>query len=553
MRRMKIGVVDLVARGPTRTFYSRAMYANFASIMPQVIAAWCEELGHDVRYLCYTGVEELLDPSLAECDLVFVGAFTEAAHLAYALSAGLRASGAVTALGGPHARCFAADARKHFDYVLGFTDRATVLDVLQDCSPYRHEGALLSAAAQPTELPSLRARWRFVRANRHKSPFFGVVPILGSMGCPYDCDFCIDARIPHQRLAKAAIQDDLRFLLQEVRRPSVAWHDPNFGVRLDDDLDAIEEVVPKGRMRFVAESSLSVLSEQRLRRLQRNGFVAVLPGIESWFSMGKKSRTGASSGRAKVEKIAEHIQVVLRYVPYVQANFVLGLDAERGAEPYELTKLFLRRVPGVFPGYSLLTAFGDASPSSEALRAEGRVLPFPFPLLDNNRCMNIRPEHETWARFYDHVIDLMQYSFSWGRIARRFLAARSRLPRWMNLLRAFTAEGRGRTRYHREIRRRLDEDPEFAPFFEQQTTKVPGFYTELLQRELGAMARWLPASGPGQIVARPHTARERASPLLAPRMRVRPQARLSGHDAAGGGLFVVRELTPDSADDRGQR
>ena len=60
-----------------------------------------------------------------DVDVVFIGAFTEAALLAYSLSNLFRSRGAVTVLGGPHARCYPEDARKYFDYVLGFTDQAS--------------------------------------------------------------------------------------------------------------------------------------------------------------------------------------------------------------------------------------------------------------------------------------------------------------------------------------------------------------------------------------------------------------------------------------------
>ena len=60
--------------------------------------------------------------------MVFIGAFTEAAHTAYALSALCRSKGAITILGGPHARCYPEDAVRYFDYVLGFTDRETLMD-----------------------------------------------------------------------------------------------------------------------------------------------------------------------------------------------------------------------------------------------------------------------------------------------------------------------------------------------------------------------------------------------------------------------------------------
>ena len=38
MRKLKIGVIDLVTNGSTRTLWARTVYANLASIMPQVIA-----------------------------------------------------------------------------------------------------------------------------------------------------------------------------------------------------------------------------------------------------------------------------------------------------------------------------------------------------------------------------------------------------------------------------------------------------------------------------------------------------------------------------------
>jgi hypothetical protein len=62
----------------------------------------------------------------------------------------------------------------------------------------------------------------------------------------------------------------------------------------------------------------------------------------------------------------------------------------------------------------------------------------------------------------------------------------------MNLLRAVSSEGFGRLHYHTEVRRRLDGDREFRPYFEQETTRLPRFYTDLVRRDLGWLWRWLP-------------------------------------------------------------
>jgi hypothetical protein len=495
MKKLRIGIIDIVSRGPTRALYARIMNASLASIMPQVIAVWCREAGHEVTFVCYTGFEDLLTELPENLDVVFIGAFTEAAHTAYALSNLFRSRGAVTVIGGPHARCYPEDAARYFDYVLGFTDEDTLRDVLRDGAQHRPTGVHLAAARQPTTLPGVRARWPFIDATLRKAPLLKMVPIVGSLGCPYTCEFCIDATVPYQPMDFEGLRDDLRFLRTRFRTPLVAWHDPNFGVRFDDYLDMIEDAVPPGSIHFVAESSLSLLSEAHLKRLKRNSFLGVLPGIESWFSLGGKSKTGALVGMAKVRHVSEHVNLIQRYIPYIQTNFVLGLDTDQGPEPFELTKRFLDMTPGAFPAYSLLSAFGRAAPLNLDYQRSKRVLPFPFHFLNNNGAMNVKPANYTWQTLYDHVIELSRYSFSARAIGRRFIATSGVTGRWLNLVRAISTEGFGRIRYYREIRARLDTDPQFAPYFEQESSVLPQFYRNIVRQDLGALAEWLPEGG----------------------------------------------------------
>ena len=323
----RIGIIDLVAKGPTRALYSRLMYANLASIMPQVVAAWCEAEGHEVEYVCYTGREDLLRILPDEVNLLFVCAFTEAAQLAYALSHSYRSKGVVTVIGGPHARCYPEDARQYFDYVLGFTDRDLVRDVLADASPHRPLGLRLQAGRQPTRLPGVQERWKF---------------------------------------------------------------------------------------------------------------------------------------------------------------------ADEGPEPFELTKRFLDQTPAAFPGFSLLTSFGGAAPANLAYQRQQRVLPFPFHLLNNNHAMNVRPQHYSWPSFYDHVIDLVSHAFSWPAVAKRFRATKTTIPRVMNCVRAISAEGWGRRRYHMEIRRRLDTDLPLRRYVEGESAMLSPCYRDMIRKDLGPMWAWLP-------------------------------------------------------------
>ena len=492
MRRLRIGVIDLVSNGPAHGLWSRLMNANLASIMPQVIGVWCEEAGHSVSYVCYTGYEDLNAALPAETDIVFIGAFSETAQLAYALSALYRQRGTVTVLGGPHARCYPEDSVRYFDYVLGFTDQSIIDEVLRDCAPHRPIGVALAAPRQPLQLPGVRARWRFIKETLDKAPAIKIVPMLASLGCPYTCSFCIDSTVDYQPLDTNQLRDDLRFLLTKFRHPHVAWHDPNFGVRFDETLTAIEDAVPPGRIDFIAESSLSLLSEDRLPRLQRNGFKAVLPGIESWFALGNKTKSGRVVGMDKVRQVADHVNMVMRYIPYMQTNFVLGLDTDEGPEPFELTKRFVELAPGAFPGYSLLSAFGRAAPLNLDLQRANRVLPFPHHFLNNNLAMNVKPKNYEWGPFYDQVIDLTRHSFSMRSIARRFKATRTTIPRWMNVVRAVSSEGNGRIQYHSAVRKLLDTDATVHRYFDGESDVLPSFYEDRMRRDLGPFMSILP-------------------------------------------------------------
>ena len=493
MRKLRIGVIDLVSKAPTRSLWARVMHANLASIMPQAVAVWCERAGHDVRYICFTGLEDLETALPSDLDLVFIGSFTQAAQLAYALSNIFRRRGAVTVLGGPHARCYPDDARHYFDYVLGFTDKAVIDSVLDEVIPQRPYGAYLSADSQPVHLPSVAERWKFIEPTLSKAPTrMKAVPMLASLGCPYSCDFCIDSVVGYQPFDGDKVAGDLEFIINRMPQAWVGWHDPNFGVRFRDSLEAIEHGTRRAPLTFIAESSLSLLSEANLQRMREAGFKALLPGIESWYILGGKSKSGSTQGIEKVNKISAHVNMLLEYIPYVQTNFVLGLDVDEGGEPFELTKRFLDATPGVFPGYSLLTAFGEAAPLNLELQRDGRVLPFPFHFLNNNQAMNVRPKNYDWPEFYDRVIDLTEYSFSWKAIARRALANRPAFARWLNVVRAISSEGFGRIKYYKAVRRLLDTDRSVRRFFDGETTVVPAFYIDKIRADLGPFWEHLP-------------------------------------------------------------
>jgi hypothetical protein len=197
-------------------------------------------------------------------------------------------------------------------------------------------------------------------------------------------------------------------------------------------------------------------------------------------------------GMDKVKEVSEHVNMILSYIPYIQTNFVLGLDSDEGAEPFELTKRFVDMSPGAFPGYSLLTSFGQAAPLNLEYQRQNRVIPFPFQFLDNNHAINLKPKNYSWLQFYNEVIKLQKYTFSWGSILKRLSANKTAIPKWMNVVRAISSEGFGRIKYNTEVYTRLESEAKFRDYFEQETTELPEFYIEQVKKNLGSLWNYLP-------------------------------------------------------------
>ena len=78
-------------------------------------------------------------------------------------------------------------------------------------------GVHIAARQQPKTLPGVRERWQFIEPTLKKAPLLKFVPMLGSLGCPYTCSFCIDAAVPYQPMDFDGIQEDLQVPADEVQ------------------------------------------------------------------------------------------------------------------------------------------------------------------------------------------------------------------------------------------------------------------------------------------------------------------------------------------------
>ncbi len=208
-----------------------------------------------------------------------------------------------------------------------------------------------------------------------------------------------------------------------------------------------------------------------------------------------------------MERIVDHLHLLAGVVPGIQANIIVGTEVDRGDEPIELTKEFIRRMPEVWPTINIPTPFGG-TPLYEKYLAEGRVLramPFAFYY---HPYLAIRIKHYTALAYYDHLIDIQETLASNAQLVRRLRTGQHPAIRFIHSLRTYAA--RQELGDLRRVRTMLANNSQFRAFHEGDTETLPEFYHGELRRRLGPYARLL-----GRAERRPVFAPPQGPPVTA--------------------------------------
>lgn len=480
---MRIGILDILSLPARHVFdglYHRLIARQFASITPQAISVWCRRRGHRTFYATYYGVGDAQRLLPSDLDVVFIASYTQASPLAYALARLFRRAGALTVIGGPHAKAFPTDCLRFFDLVVKECDQCLIDDILAG----RFDPGSVVTSARPFEdvptveerMPEIRASTFFPRGPRALS----TVPMLASTGCPYACDFCVDWRNAYRALPLERLAADLRYLSRSLSETICMFHDPNFAVNFEQVFATLESLPPHERPPYMMESSLSVLRPDRIARLKETNCVLVAPGVESWTDYSNKAGVGRQGGIAKVERVVEHFRRLADHVPYVQGNLcsVWTPTAQMPPSSSRSSSWTARRSCGRHSTSPCPSAARRCTATSSAM-AILEAMPFGFyyaPYLVTT-LKNYDP-----VSYYEKLVELFAHVASPSLLVRRLRSTRHRLIKVVHLSR--TAGGRTLVNRCREILRLLQSDPQFRAFHEGRSAALPEVYHHIYERTL---------------------------------------------------------------------
>lgn len=491
---MKIGILEILSL-PSQSLFHTGYHLTFskqyASITPQAISVWCRQLGHQSYYATYYGVGKAETKLPNDLDIVFISCVSQCSLLAYGLAKLYRKAGVRTVIGGPHAKSFPQDCLRFFDYVVTQCDKSLIAGILAD---EFEKGLSLSSRTAYMEIPSVEERAQEIRASayfykRWRNPIFTAISGLSSIGCPYTCNFCTDWNNPYKVLSMDSLVRDMKYISKHMPGATFCFADPNFGVKFDHVVEALESLSPEERVPYMMECSLSLLNPSRIERLERSGCVVGLFGIESWYAYTNKSGVARkNSAREKVAEIVAQFEALKGHIPYLQTHFMFGVDDDRGDEPVELTKEFMRETPYVWPVLNIPTPFGG-TPMQEDLLKEGRILTeMPFSLY-YTPFLTMLPRHYEVVEYFEKLLELSEFLSSDEMLKQRISSADSLKHKTSHRIR--TLGEKGLSRQYKETLSMLRKDSDFRSFHEGNTKRLPDFYRQKSQTLLGKYSELL--------------------------------------------------------------
>jgi len=323
---------------------------------------------HELEYYEVDNVAEF-DP-LPECDVAAFSTFSAQAKECYSLVDRMRATGAITVVGGLHVTALPEEALDHCDIVVVGEGEPVWQRVLADIeagtsqSVYRSEGSY-DLAAGP--IP----RYDLLDPDRYNR-----LTVQTQRGCPWRCEFCASSILLSPRYKvkpPSRVAAEIRAMKTVWSRPFVELADDNSFVRKRHSRELVT-AIGEENVRWFTETDISIIDDPALLALMHDaGCAEILIGFESPNPAGLEGvetrqnwkRSQATRYRTAVETIQEH-GIALN------ACFVLGLDGD-GPDVFASVAQFVEDTLPFDVQLTVLTPF-PGTPLYQRLLDEGRIL-----------------------------------------------------------------------------------------------------------------------------------------------------------------------------------
>ena len=150
------------------------------------------------------------------------------------------------------------------------------------------------------------------------------LPMLGSRGCPYTCNYCPYRVNAKYRVRSAeSIVDEIRYLLAKYRIRGIAFRDPNLTFDMNRAYHFADLLLRHNLdIRWGMEARLDRLDLELIRLLFRSGLRSIEVGVESSNPQTLRDNRRKAIAGTQQEQIIEHCHKLgIRVI----ANYTLGL------------------------------------------------------------------------------------------------------------------------------------------------------------------------------------------------------------------------------------
>ena len=298
-----------------------------------------------------------------DCDLVGISFMTSNASRAYWLAREFKKRGKTVVLGGVHPTLLPDEASPYGDSVVIGEAEGVWAELLEDYQ----QGRLKKIYHNPRPDLSPYVPKDFSRIT--KRHLFGMVPIMTSRGCPYNCDFCCVTDLFGKEIRHIPIENVVRDIKESGKKIFMFLDDNIIGHR--SYAKELFAALKPLKISWVGQSSISLLvkDDELLKLAVESGCKGLFIGLESVKEAQMSSmRKSFSSLRGLENGLKKLRQAGI----FVLASMIFGFD-EDTKDTFDETVRFLIKNKVHSVAFNVLTPY-PGTKTFRKMKEEGRLL-----------------------------------------------------------------------------------------------------------------------------------------------------------------------------------